>query len=67
MIKMEQRKSENTDDMKQITDVTKQNKIGKEVNAISSVCWFCKARLRIHRKVEVIPNYQNIPRRVLTN
>ncbi|KRZ08263.1 hypothetical protein T11_10995 [Trichinella zimbabwensis] len=29
-IRMEQRKSENTDDMKQITDVTKQNKRGKE-------------------------------------
>ncbi|KRZ64361.1 hypothetical protein T10_2828 [Trichinella papuae] len=31
---MEQGKSENTDDMKQITDVRKQNKIGKEVVVI---------------------------------
>ncbi|KRY96378.1 hypothetical protein T11_16596 [Trichinella zimbabwensis] len=31
---MEQGKSENTDDMKQITDVTKQNKRGKEGEVI---------------------------------
>ncbi|KRZ09604.1 hypothetical protein T11_7100 [Trichinella zimbabwensis] len=40
---MEQRKSENADDTKQITDVTKQNKRRQE------------ARLGRHRKVEVIP------------
>ncbi|KRY99346.1 hypothetical protein T11_1531, partial [Trichinella zimbabwensis] len=35
---IEQRKSENADDTKQITDGLKQNKRGKEVDAISSVC-----------------------------
>ncbi|KRX27033.1 hypothetical protein T07_14095 [Trichinella nelsoni] len=40
---MKQRKSENADDTKQITDATKKNNRKQQVNVISSLCLFYDA------------------------
>ncbi|KRY06700.1 hypothetical protein T12_9359 [Trichinella patagoniensis] len=53
---MKQRKSENADDTKQITDATKKNNRKQEVNAISSLCLFYDA---VHRPaVASLLNFQ---------